>query len=282
MDLLENIEALRRWRAAAQRVPVVFVPTMGALHEGHVDLMRAARKIATDQGRVIVSIFVNPTQFGPKEDFSKYPRDLESDMERCQSGGVDAVFAPQPSDIYAPDASISVLENSLSKGLCGASRPGHFDGVCLVVLKLFNLVQPDAAVFGKKDYQQLAIIRRMVRDLNVPVVIHGAETVREVDGLAMSSRNRYLNEEERRQAPAIREGLLLARDHWKNGNRSAEELKALFAQHLAEHAPLHRLDYIECVDRDTLAPLKEANANVLLATAVFFGSTRLIDNLELE
>ncbi len=282
MDLLENIEALRRWRVAAQGVPVILVPTMGALHEGHLDLMRIARKIATDEGRVIVSIFVNPTQFGPKEDFSKYPRDLEGDMEKCRSVGVDAVFAPQQSDIYAPDASLSVLENSLSKGLCGASRPGHFDGVCLVVLKLFNLVQPNAAVFGKKDYQQLAIIKRMVRDLNVPAVIHGAETVRESDGLAMSSRNRYLHEEERLQAPSIRQGLLLARDDWKNGTRSAEDLKALFAQHLAEHAPLHRLDYIECVDRDTLVPLKEANANGLLATAVFFGSTRLIDNLELE
>ncbi len=218
MDLLENLEALRRWRAAAQGVPVVFVPTMGALHEGHLDLMRAARSIATDRGRVIVSIFVNPTQFGPKEDFSKYPRDLEGDSEKCRSVGVDAIFAPQPSDIYAPDASLSVLENSLSKGLCGASRPGHFDGVCLVVLKLFNLVQPDTAVFGKKDYQQLAIIKRMVRDLNVPVTIVGCETVREADGLAMSSRNRYLNEEaappSSRHPPGPAAGATI---HWQEG-----------------------------------------------------------------
>jgi len=196
MLLLSTLEDLRHWRAEPNQTHVVFVPTMGALHEGHLDLMRAARTLATPRGRVIVSIFVNPTQFGPKEDFSKYPRDLEGDSEKCRSVGVDAIFAPTAEAIYAKDASLVVLETSLSKGLCGASRPGHFDGVCLVVLKLLNLVQPDTAVFGKKDYQQLAIIKRMVRDLNVPVAIVGCETVREPDGLAMSSRNRYLNEAE--------------------------------------------------------------------------------------
>lgn len=281
MEFLGDIETLRRWRAAQNAIPVVLVPTMGALHEGHLDLMRTAREMATKQGRVVVSIFVNPTQFGPKEDFSKYPRDLEGDMAKCRSVGVDAVFAPEAPEVYAADRSLSVLETSLSKNLCGASRPGHFDGVCLVVLKLFNLVQPDTAVFGKKDYQQLAIIKRMVRDLNVPIAIHGCETVREADGLAMSSRNRYLSEEERRQAPALREGLQRARALWQRGLQDAETLKSKFKEHLATHAPLHRLDYIECVDRDTLQSLAEAHANALLATAVFFGSTRLIDNLEL-
>jgi len=282
MLLLNTLEDLRRWRAeSSPDTRVVFVPTMGALHEGHLDLMRRAREIATPHGRVIVSIFVNPTQFGPKEDFSKYPRDLEGDMEKCRSVGVDAVFAPAADEVYAKDASLVVLETSLSKGLCGASRPGHFDGVCLVVLKLFNMVQPHTAVFGKKDYQQLAIIKRMVRDLNVLVHVVGSETVREADGLAMSSRNRYLNETERQQAPALRQGLLLAQQSWQSGEQDAETLKSIFRDHLAAHAPLHRLDYIECVDRDTLQPLDQANANGLLATAVFFGSTRLIDNLEL-
>jgi pantoate--beta-alanine ligase len=282
MLLLSTLEDLRRWRAdQSPQTRVVFVPTMGALHEGHLDLMRAARDIATPQGRVVVSIFVNPTQFGPKEDFSKYPRDLEGDSEKCRSVGVDAIFAPTADAIYAKDASLVVLETSLSKGLCGASRAGHFDGVCLVVLKLFNLVQPDTAVFGKKDYQQLAIIKRMVRDLNVPVAIVGCETVREADGLAMSSRNRYLNEAERQQAAAIRQGLLRAQQAWRAGAHDALKLISMFKDHLIAHAPLHRLDYIECVDRDTLAPQSRANENSVLATAVFFGATRLIDNLEL-
>ena len=178
-------------------------------------------------------------------------------------------------------ARVIVLETQLSKVLCGASRPGHFDGVCTVVLKLFNLVQPHTAVFGRKDYQQLAIIKRMVRDLNVPVEIIGSETVREADGLAMSSRNRYLNDEERRQAPAIRQAMLRVRQHWMDGGRDAEVLKKVFTTHLALAAPLHRLDYVACVDRDTLEPLHEAGANALMIAAVFFGGTRLIDNVEL-
>ncbi|MEI6535751.1 MAG: pantoate--beta-alanine ligase, partial [Verrucomicrobiaceae bacterium] len=163
MILIKSIAELRHWRAQ-QSGRVVFVPTMGALHEGHQQLMRDARKIAGPEGRVVVSIFVNPLQFGPKEDFSKYPRELEADTAKCESVGVDAIFAPNAEDMYAADRSIIVLETKLSKVLCGASRPGHFDGVCTVVLKLFNLVQPDTAIFGKKDYQQLAIIKRMVRD----------------------------------------------------------------------------------------------------------------------
>ncbi len=281
MILLPTIQELRIWRAD-QTGPVIFVPTMGALHEGHLQLMRDARKRAGDGGRVIVSIFVNPLQFGPKEDFSKYPRELEADAARCQSVGVDAIFAPSAEDMYPTDRSIIVLETKLSKVLCGASRPGHFDGVCTVVLKLFNLVQADAAIFGKKDYQQLAIIRRMVRDLNVPIEIVGSETVRESDGLAMSSRNRYLSDEERQQAAVIREGLQLMKSRFLNGEQKTETLKDMFRQLLTVEAPLHRVDYVECVDRDSLEPLETVNANALIATAVFFGGTRLIDNQELS
>jgi pantoate--beta-alanine ligase len=280
MTLLPTLKQLHDWRAA-QAGPVVFVPTMGALHEGHLQLMRDARVRAGEKGSVIVSIFVNPLQFGPKEDFAKYPRELQADAEKCRSVGVDAVFAPSPEEMYPADRSLIVLETKLSQVLCGASRPGHFDGVCTVVLKLFNLVQADAAIFGKKDYQQLAIIKRMVRDLNVPIEIIGSETVREADGLAMSSRNRYLSPEERQQAPAIREALLMMKQHYAAGERNSSALIALFEAQLRDKAPLHRIDYIECVDRDSLV-VTEPNANALLATAVFFGNTRLIDNLELS
>lgn len=280
MTLLPTLVELKCWRAA-QSGPVVFVPTMGALHEGHLQLMRDARKIAGDGGKVIVSIFVNPLQFGPKEDFAKYPRELEADATKCASVGVDAIFAPEAEEMYPPDRSVMVLETKLSTGLCGASRPGHFDGVGTVVLKLFNLVQPHTAVFGKKDYQQLAIIRRVVRDLNAPVQIVGSETVREEDGLAMSSRNRYLTPEQRAQAPAIRRSLQHVRRRWQSGERAAVLIQAFHAE-LQTNAPLGVVDYIACVDRDTLEPLTVVDSNALLATAVFFDRTRLIDNLELD
>lgn len=281
MTVFRHIDDLRRWRAA-RRAGVFLVPTMGALHDGHLELMRAARRGAGAEGSVVASIFVNPLQFGPNEDFAKYPREFESDASKCEGAGVDVIFAPGSGEMYPPDRSVTVLETRLSKVLCGASRPGHFDGVCTVVLKLFNLVQPHTAVFGKKDYQQLAIIKRMVRDLNVNIAITGSETVREADGLAMSSRNRYLSAEERRQAPAIRQALLLMRDRWRQGGRDAKELRELFEEHLATHAPLRRIDYIECVDRDTLESVTTAGANSLLACAVCFGTTRLIDNLEID
>jgi len=281
MTLLTSIPALHAWRTA-QSGTVVFVPTMGALHEGHLQLMRDARALAGESGQVIVSIFVNPLQFGPKEDFSKYPRELEADAAKCASVGVDAIFSPTAEEMYPADRSIIILETKLSQVLCGASRPGHFDGVCTVVLKLFNLVRPDTAVFGKKDYQQLAIIHRMVRDLDVPVRVLGSETVREEDGLAMSSRNRYLTPEEREQAPTIRAAMLLCKEAWQDGFTSPETLLKLFRAHLSAHAPLHRLDYIQCVDRTILEPEQDTATNhSLLACAVFFGTTRLIDNLEL-
>jgi pantoate--beta-alanine ligase len=279
MQLLHSIADLRAWRDAAP-APVVFVPTMGALHDGHLQLMRDARRLAGEEGCVIVSIFVNPLQFAPNEDFSKYPREFDADAAKCQGVGVDAIFAPSADEMYPKDRSVTVLESRLSKVLCGASRPGHFDGVCTVVLKLFNLVQARTAVFGKKDYQQLAIIRRMVRDLDVPIEIVGTETVRESDGLAMSSRNRYLSELERSQAPAIRRALLLARSRWESGESDAGDLREIYLNELRTHAPLSRVDYIECVDTASLERVEEMTRSGLMATAVFFGKTRLIDNLE--
>jgi pantoate--beta-alanine ligase len=280
MEIVHSIAELRDWRHSAAS-PVVFVPTMGALHEGHLQLMREARELAGVNGSVIVSIFVNPLQFGPKEDFSKYPRELEADAAKCRNVGVDVIFAPSADEMYPTDRSVVVLETKLSKVLCGASRPGHFDGVCTVVLKLFNLAQPHRAVFGKKDYQQLAIIRRMVRDLDVPIEIVGSETVREEDGLAMSSRNRYLDPQERSQAPAIRRALVLAKSKWEAGEQNSAALREVFLAELRTHAPLGRVDYIECVDAGSLEQVSEIKTHGLMAAAVFFGKTRLIDNVEL-
>jgi pantoate--beta-alanine ligase len=256
---------------------------MGALHHGHQELVRAARLIAGPDGLVVATVFVNPLQFGPAEDFGRYPRELEADSEKCVAAGADLVFAPAVDEVYAPDRSIIILEQSLSSLLCGASRPGHFDGVCTIVAKLFNLVQPDDAIFGKKDYQQLAIIRRMVRDLNVPVHVIGIPTVREADGLAMSSRNRYLNAEERRQAPALQAALQRAQQQFSQGETSTAALRQSVIESIAEAAPFARIDYAEVVHAETLQPLTELNSQpAIIAVAAFFGSTRLIDNSELK
>jgi pantoate--beta-alanine ligase len=280
MTLIETVNDLRTWRRTAGKV--LFVPTMGALHDGHATLVREARKLAGKEAAVAVSIFVNPLQFGPNEDFDRYPRTLEADMALCETAGADMVFAPSVKEVYHPDRSIQILEKSLSTVLCGASRPGHFDGVCTVVAKLFNLVQPDEAVFGKKDYQQLAIIRRMVRDLDFPVTLHGVETVREVDGLAMSSRNRYLSAEERAQASALRAALVKAREAWQEGVTGSNRLLSLIHEHLSTAAPLGREDYVSLVDQQTLQPLELARPGSLIALAVFFDRARLIDNIELD
>jgi pantoate--beta-alanine ligase len=283
MNIINNVRQLRSWTSINRGTRCVFVPTMGALHEGHAALIRAARELAGQAGNVIVSIFVNPTQFGPGEDFSKYPRTLIEDLGLCRDNGADAIFAPKAEDLYLADRSIQLFETSLSKTLCGASRPGHFDGVCTIVAKLFNLVQPDDAVFGKKDYQQLAIIRRLVRDLDFNVVIHGIETVREADGLAMSSRNRYLTEAERAQAPVLRAALTKAREAYvKGGERDGKALQRLVVDQIAAEAPAGRVDYVEVVDAATLQTPTETTELVLIAVAVFFGSARLIDNIELK
>lgn len=280
MTLIQTVSELRAWRQSAGKV--LFVPTMGALHEGHASLVREARRMAGSSARVAASIFVNPLQFGPNEDFDRYPRTLEADLALCEASGADMVFAPSVPEVYHPDRSIKILETSLSTVLCGASRPGHFDGVCTVVAKLFNLVQPDESVFGKKDYQQLAIIRRLVRDLDIPVIIHGIDTVREADGLAMSSRNRYLTPEERAQAPALRAALVAARQAWLDGQTDSAALLSLIRTQITDHAPLGTEDYIALVNQHTLLPQPTATASGLIALAVRFGKARLIDNIELE
>ena len=272
------IETTAEMAALIGQKPVVFVPTMGALHEGHAALIREARRLAGKHGTVVVSIFVNPTQFGPGEDFERYPRSLQTDREICARAGADVVFHPSAADMYPPDPSVTILETSLSQLLCGASRPGHFAGVCTVVAKLFNLVRPDRAVFGKKDYQQLAIIRRMVRDLNMGVEICGLETVREADGLAMSSRNAYLSTEECEQAPAIRRAMLAA-----DISLDRDGVIEGIAAQLAVEAPLGRIDYLELVDAESLERIaRVADRPAVIAAAVFFGKTRLIDNLEIS
>lgn len=281
MNSVDTIEKLREWRKAAP-CPVVLVPTMGALHQGHAALVREARRAAGNNGSVVVSIFVNPLQFGPGEDFERYPRALESDLGICEESGAALVFAPAARELYAADRSIRICEGSLSRALCGASRPGHFEGVCTVVAKLFNLVQPHVAVFGKKDYQQLAIIRRMVRDLDFPVAIRGMETVREADGLAMSSRNQYLSEAERAQAVVLFRALKRAADAWAGSVTGAQRLRELVLDEIRTGAPLGRVDYVSIVDSRSLQPIDVVHDHGLVALAVWFGKTRLIDNVELH
>ena len=254
---------------------------MGALHRGHLELVGIARAVAGSDGEVAVSIFVNPTQFAPGGDYEKYPRPERQDEELCRQAGVDILFRPTPSEMYLDDASVIVEENSLSNTLCGKARPGHFRGVCTVVAKLFHLLAPTAAVFGEKDFQQLAIIRRMVRDLNFPIEIIGAPTVREFDGLACSSRNQYLNAEERAQAPVLRAALLEGARLVEAGEKSVQAIVSS-ARRIIEGASLARIDYLTLVNADTLQPIEMVQPNSLLATAVFFGQTRLIDNILLR
>lgn len=266
--------------AANSSAPRVLIPTMGALHAGHAELIRKGRALAGEAGTLFVSIFVNPIQFGPNEDLSSYPRPRAADLALCEKLGVDFVFAPNPEEMYAGDHSIFIDEHTLSAGLCGASRPGHFRGVCTVVAKLFNVLQPQSAIFGEKDYQQLAIVRRMVRDLNFPVKIVGVPTVREPDGLALSSRNTYLTAEERKAAPILRKALVEAREAVQSGETSAASLTHN-ARLLIETQSPARIDYIEIVHAETLEPLTRIEPPAVMALAAFFGRTRLIDNIQL-
>jgi pantoate--beta-alanine ligase len=254
----------------------VLVPTMGALHHGHMELVRLARESAGPEGTVIVSIFVNPIQFDRAADLEAYPRPLESDLAKCQAAGVDVVFTPDTGSMYFPDRSVTVTETLLSRGLCGAARPGHFDGVCTVVLKLFLLTGCHAAVFGEKDFQQLAVIRRMVRDLDVPVAILECPTIRESDGLAMSSRNVRLSPKQRADAPRIHRALAVAAELG-----SVEEILAA-ARAEIEASPLTRIDYLSLVDAETLQPAADLKRPAILATAVFYDEVRLIDHLLIE
>lgn len=273
MKIAKTVAAVRSFRRLNAGSHLVLVPTMGALHHGHAALIRRARQLAGPKGRVVVSVFVNPTQFGPKEDFSNYPRPWRNDLKVCRENGADLVFAPPVEEVYASDRSILVDENSLSRHLCGASRPGHFSGVCTVVSKLFLIVQPDVAVFGEKDWQQLAIIRRLVRDLNIPVNVVGHPTVREKDGLATSSRNVYLTPEERALAPSIHAALT------KGAEQKSARTVLSTAQRLIEKIPGARLDYLQLVDAETLESVRKLDRPMRLATAVFLGKARLIDNI---
>ena len=267
----------RSWQRAG--TPVGLVPTMGYLHAGHLSLVQRARRAVGPRGQVVVSIYVNPTQFSPSEDFSRYPRDLRRDAALCRAEGVDVIFAPADADMYPAGYSTFVLEESLSGGMEGASRPTHFRGVTTVVAKLFNLVLPRVAVFGAKDYQQAAIIRRMVRDLNFPLRIDVAPIFREADGLAMSSRNKYLVGGLRSQAPALRQAIQRVQAEVRTSARPvpAAKLRALVRQRI-QRAPDARLDYVEFFDPETLAPVSKVQRGTHVALAVYVGKTRLIDN----
>lgn len=260
------------WKRSGRSVG--FVPTMGCLHEGHLSLMRLARPRCDV---LVASIFVNPAQFGPNEDLEAYPRDFERDEVLCHNEGVDVLYYPQVTDMYAADASVGVDEKQLTKGLCGALRPGHFRGVCTVVAKLFNLVLPDLAVFGEKDAQQLRVIRRMVRDLNFPVEIVAGPIIREADGLAMSSRNRYLNEVERAQAICLRRALDRVQAAFRSGEFCAAVLMDQVKAEIGRET-LAELEYVAIVDNESLEPVEAIAADALVALAVRLGSTRLIDN----
>ncbi|UQR64845.1 pantoate--beta-alanine ligase [Bradyrhizobium sp. C-145] len=276
MQTITKVAELRRAineaRSGGKRVG--FVPTMGYLHDGHLALVRASQMQCDI---TVVSIFVNPTQFGPNEDLSVYPRDFPRDEKLCHDADVTILFAPEAQEVYPPRFHTFVDPGELAKPLCGFFRPGHFRGVATVVSKLFNMVQPDVAVFGQKDFQQCAVVRRMVIDLNLPIEIVTVPTIRETDGLAMSSRNRYLSEEERRRALAISRGLFAAVAKFQAGEREAKELLAIAKQHLET---VDRLQYLELVDADTLEPAESTlHRPAALCAAAYIGSTRLIDNI---
>ncbi|MFC5448126.1 pantoate--beta-alanine ligase [Paenibacillus aestuarii] len=275
-DLRARVSAFRR----SSEKPVGFVPTMGFLHEGHASLIRQARERC---GLVVLSIFVNPLQFGPNEDFERYPRDAERDLQVAEAAGADIVFMPDVAEMYPRQIRTTVSVTGVSERLCGASRPGHFDGVATVVSKLFHMVQPDQAFFGLKDAQQVAVIQQMVNDLNFPVEIVPCPILREADGLALSSRNVYLSDEERKQALVLSQSLKKAENFVQsNPNFAAHELTQLVQNHIVT-APLAQIDYVEVLEYPTLVPFESSYlsdlTSIIVAVAVKFGNTRLIDNI---
>jgi pantoate--beta-alanine ligase len=277
--IVSKISAMQRLARQWQRdgKTVVLVPTMGFLHRGHASLMARARELAGRKGRVVVSVYVNPAQFGPNEDFAKYPRDVKGDQRLCRAAGVDVFFAPDDAEMYPADFSTAVQEEKLARGMEGAARPGHFRGVTTVVAKLFNAVLPTAAVFGAKDFQQAAVVRRMTRDLNFPVKIVVAPTQREEDGLALSSRNKYLSPAQREQAAVLRRAIERAQAAVARRPAAAAELRRQTALLIAAQ-PEARLDYVEFFDPETLEPVKTVTRGTQMALAVLVGKTRLIDN----
>ncbi len=269
-------QQVKEWKK--QGLTVGLVPTMGYLHEGHKSLIDRA---VMENDKVVVSDFVNPIQFGVNEDLSTYPRDIEADKRLCEAAGADLIFHPTPEEMYAPDFSTFVETQEVSGGLCGKSRPTHFRGVCTVVSKLFHIVMPDRAYFGEKDAQQLAVVRRMVRDLNMDIEIVGCPIIREADGLAKSSRNTYLNDEERKAALVLSKAVFHGKEMMEKGERDAETvLKAM--RGMIESESLAKIDYVEMVDADSIEPLTKAGGRVLTAMAVYIGKTRLIDNFIME
>lgn len=279
IPVVKTVEEVRTYVKSAKREgkTVGFVPTMGFLHEGHKSLIVRAAK---ENDFVVVSDFVNPTQFGPNEDFEAYPRDIEKDAELCESAGADVIFNPEASEMY-DNALTTVTVDKITKVLCGASRPGHFAGVATVVSKLFNIVAPDRAYFGEKDAQQLMVIKKMVKDLNFDIEIIGCPIIREEDGLAKSSRNTYLNTEERRAALCLSRSLNLGKELIASGETSAEVVKSAIKAEI-EKEPLSRIDYVEIVDLDTLESAERTDTGILTAIAVYIGKTRLIDNFIIE
>jgi pantoate--beta-alanine ligase len=270
-------EALRpHWD---RRESIGFVPTMGALHEGHLSLFRRARK---ENDYAVVSIFVNPIQFGPKEDYERYPRDFESDRKKAEKEGIDLIFYPTTEELYPTGYDTYVTVEKLSKPLCGAVRPGHFRGVATVVLKLFNLIKPTRAYFGLKDYQQYLIVKRMVDDLHLDIEIVGCPTVREPDGLAMSSRNQYLSKEERKAATVLYRALQEAQRLFKEGEREAERLREAMTKVLESEPLVKKIDYVEVVHPETLEKVNRVKEGTILAIALWIGKARLIDHWELR
>ena len=268
----ETRNIIKAWKKRG--LTVGLVPTMGFLHEGHESLIK---KAAAENDKVVVSIFVNPIQFGPNEDLEAYPRDLEKDTITCENAGADLIFNPSPDEMYFDNVVTSVTVGELTEGLCGSKRPIHFQGVCTVVSKLFNIVGSDKAYFGEKDAQQLAVIKRMVRDLNFDIDIVGCPIIREQDGLAKSSRNTYLSEDERKAAVILNESLNLAKEALKNGEQYASKLANIISQKITSE-PLAKVDYIEIVDSTDLKPVCTITSSILVAIAVYIGKTRLIDN----
>jgi len=281
MEIIKSVKEMQK-KADEMRLQgkkVGFVPTMGALHEGHLTLMREIKKRCDV---LVVSIFVNPIQFGPEEDFNRYPRDFEGDRKKCEEVGVDIIFYPDESEMYPENFSTYVEVEKLTEHLCGRYRPGHFRGVATVVTKLFNTIKPHITAFGWKDAQQLLVIKRMVRDLNMDVEILPVETVRENDGLAMSSRNMYLNPEERKQAPLLYKSLLLAKELIEKGERSAQKVIEEMEKFIKENSSLINIQYIEIVEMENLEPVKEIKGEILIGIAAYLGKARLIDNIRLK
>ncbi len=280
MEIIYNIPLMQK-KADQLRVKgkkIGFVPTMGFFHEGHLELMRVARKNADV---VVVSIFVNPIQFGPSEDYSRYPRDIERDKKKAQEVGVDILFIPSVEEMYPEGFQTKVRVEKLTQHLCGLFRPGHFDGVTTVVTKLFNIVKPHIAVFGEKDYQQLLVIKRMVKDLNMDIHIIGVPTVREADGLAMSSRNTYLTPEERKSALCLKKSIDLAKEMVEKGETDASVIKKKVEELISSY-PFTKIQYVSICDPETLEEVSQIKDKALIAMAVFVGNARLIDNAILE